>query len=58
MHPVEMRMMIWMCGHTKSNKIRNEDIRMKMRVRCGGQVEGSETDEEEMHRCTSWRCER
>lgn len=48
MHPVEMRMMIWMCGHTKSNKIRNEDIRMKMRVRCGGQVEGSETDDLDM----------
>ncbi|KAG5594311.1 hypothetical protein H5410_035543 [Solanum commersonii] len=29
---VEMRMLRWMCGHTSSNKIRNEDIRNKMGV--------------------------
>jgi len=29
---VEMRMLSWMCGHTKRDKIRNEDIQNKVRV--------------------------
>ena len=29
---VEMRMLRWMCGHTRKNKIRNEIIRNKVGV--------------------------
>ncbi|KAG5571816.1 hypothetical protein H5410_061582 [Solanum commersonii] len=32
MHVAEMRMLRWMCGHTRSNKIRNEVIREKVGV--------------------------
>ena len=28
----KMRMLRWMCGHTKMDKIRNESIREKVRV--------------------------
>ncbi|KAG5598287.1 hypothetical protein H5410_029657 [Solanum commersonii] len=31
MHVAEMRMLRWMCGHTRSHEIRNEVIREKMR---------------------------
>ncbi|KAL3328216.1 hypothetical protein AABB24_035713 [Solanum stoloniferum] len=30
MHIVEMKMLRWMCGHTRSDRIRNEDIRDKV----------------------------
>ncbi|CAN6568778.1 unnamed protein product [Malus baccata var. baccata] len=33
----EMRMLRWMCGHTRKNKIRNEDIRGKVGV---AEIEG------------------
>ena len=32
MRVVEMRMLRWMCGHTKMDKIRNESIREKVGV--------------------------
>ncbi|KAG5628180.1 hypothetical protein H5410_013398 [Solanum commersonii] len=32
MHVVEMRMLRWMCGHTRSDRIRNEVIREKVGV--------------------------
>lgn len=32
MHVVEMRMLRWMCGHSRSDKIRNVVIREKVRV--------------------------
>ncbi|KAG5604403.1 hypothetical protein H5410_025895 [Solanum commersonii] len=32
MHVAKMRMLIWMCGHTRSDKIRNEVIREKVGV--------------------------
>ncbi|KAG5610037.1 hypothetical protein H5410_021318 [Solanum commersonii] len=32
MHVAEMRILRWMCGHTRSDKIRNEDIRDKVGV--------------------------
>ncbi|WMV37399.1 hypothetical protein MTR67_030784 [Solanum verrucosum] len=32
LHVAEMRMLRWMCGHTRSNKIRNEVIREKVGV--------------------------
>ncbi|RXH97113.1 hypothetical protein DVH24_035781 [Malus domestica] len=34
---VEMRMLRWMCGHTRKDKIRNEDIRGKVGV---AEIEG------------------
>ncbi|KAM1252567.1 hypothetical protein ACFX13_041395 [Malus domestica] len=34
---VEMRMLRWMCGHTRNDKIRNEDIRGKVGV---AEIEG------------------
>ncbi|KAG5581194.1 hypothetical protein H5410_051821 [Solanum commersonii] len=32
MHVAKMRLLRWMCGHTRSDKIRNEVIREKVRV--------------------------
>ncbi|KAG5569172.1 hypothetical protein H5410_058938 [Solanum commersonii] len=32
MHVAEMRMLRWMCGHTRSDRIRNEVIREKVGV--------------------------
>ncbi|XP_070007691.1 uncharacterized protein [Nicotiana sylvestris] len=32
MKVTEMRMLTWMCGNTKMDKIRNDDIREKVRV--------------------------
>ncbi|KAG5593315.1 hypothetical protein H5410_043829 [Solanum commersonii] len=32
MHVAEMRMLRWICKHTRSDKIRNEVIREKVRV--------------------------
>lgn len=32
MKVAEMRMFIWMCGHTREDKIRNEDISSKVGV--------------------------
>lgn len=32
MHVAEMRILRWNCGHTRSDKIRNEDIRYKVGV--------------------------
>ncbi|RXI00577.1 hypothetical protein DVH24_000811 [Malus domestica] len=34
----EMRMLRWMCGHTKNDKIRNENIRSKVGV---AEIEGN-----------------
>lgn len=31
-HVVEIRIMRWICGHIRSDKIRNEDIQNKVRV--------------------------
>ena len=32
MNVVEMRMLIWMCGKAKKEKIRNEDIRFQVGI--------------------------
>ena len=32
MHVAEMRILRWMCGHTRSDKVRNETIREKLEV--------------------------
>jgi len=50
----EMRMLSWMCRHTKTNKIINEDIWYKLRGISGGQNTGGKieilwTCEKEMH---------
>ncbi|KAM1011700.1 hypothetical protein ACFX2C_047009 [Malus domestica] len=38
---VEMRMLRWMCGHTRKDKIRNEDIRDKVGV---AEIEGKKRE--------------
>ncbi|XP_059285302.1 uncharacterized protein LOC132038635 [Lycium ferocissimum] len=62
MKVAEMRMLRWMCGHTRSNRIRNEDIRDKVgvasvedkmrevRLRWFGHVKRRDTDAP-MRRC-------
>ncbi|RXH99302.1 hypothetical protein DVH24_011627 [Malus domestica] len=37
---VEMRMLRWMCGHTRKDKIRNEDIRGKSKLKERGEKIG------------------
>ena len=32
MEPINMRMLRWMCGNTKRDKVKNEDIRTKIGV--------------------------
>ncbi|WMV08223.1 hypothetical protein MTR67_001608 [Solanum verrucosum] len=46
MQAAKMRMLRWMCGHTKRDMIRNQEI--------PGEVRACEV---EMHRCPSGRCE-
>ncbi|KAG5569206.1 hypothetical protein H5410_058972 [Solanum commersonii] len=55
----EMRMLSWMYGHTRRDRIRNEDIQDKVGSGLfGGQDEGGEVKmvracEEEIHRCSN-----
>lgn len=44
MHVVEMMMVRWMCGHIRSDKIRNEDIRDKVGVTYVVENKRSETE--------------
>ncbi|KAG5593432.1 hypothetical protein H5410_043946 [Solanum commersonii] len=50
MHVAEMRMLRWMCGHTRSDKIRNEVIREKVGVASVVDKGGSEAE-------MVWTCE-
>ncbi|WMV58096.1 hypothetical protein MTR67_051481 [Solanum verrucosum] len=56
MQVAKIKMLRWMCRHTRSSRIRNEDFHESGNDLCGGQDEGRETEmvwvcEKEMCKC-------